>query len=71
MTGNPEYNVHWMTPKPIYVNTSEVDGLPRGKGIKTFYYNAYHLSGLYDRNQENPIYQDHLWVPKFELGNYF
>ena len=71
LSGNPDCSVYWLTGRPIFSNRQEVDSLPRGKGIKTFYYHALHLSGQVNREKEELLFKDHLWVPKFELGNYF
>lgn len=71
MTGTPDYQIFWLTGKPVYVDRQEIEGLPRGKGTKTFYYNGIHISGINNRGHENALFQDHLWIPKYELGKYF
>jgi hypothetical protein len=38
ITGNVISNLHWLSELPIFVYRRDIDGLPRGKGIKTFYY---------------------------------
>ena len=48
ITGNVISNLHWLSELPIFVYRRDIDGLPRGKGIKTFYYHAVHISGRFE-----------------------
>lgn len=71
MTGSSEYEIYWSTGKPVYVDKVEMEGLQRGKGMKTFYYDGIHVTGIIGKGHEGSLYQEHLWVPKYELGKYF
>ena len=45
ITGHPVSGLYWLTDLPIFVHKRDVADMPKGRGIKTFYYHATHISG--------------------------
>lgn len=40
-------------------------------GVRTYYFDAYHIRGLPEFTFENTDYEDYAWVPKPEMNKYF
>jgi hypothetical protein len=41
------------------------------KGVRTYYFQAHHYRGLPDFDLSNTVYDDHAWIPKRQLNEYF
>jgi len=39
-------------------------------GVRTFYFDAFHLRGFSDFNFDETDYEDYAWLPKTKIGNY-
>ena len=40
-------------------------------GVRTYYFDAYHIRGLPEFTFEETDYEDYAWVPKPEMNKYF
>jgi hypothetical protein len=59
-------NLYFGNKKPVYCTKAEIDNMPKGKGIKTFYYKGNSMSGI-------PVFptgqfKSYKWVTKAHLG---
>lgn len=70
LTGYKNTALHWLSNKPIFVHKREAE-VPRGVGVKTFYYHAVHLAGrMVHEGETTSMWKEHKWVPKGQLSQY-
>lgn len=41
------------------------------KGVRTYFFQANHQRGLPEMNFDETEYEDHVWIPKRQLNEYF
>jgi len=55
--------------KPNFVRKEEMENMEKGKGIKTFYYKGFSMSGI--PKYPTGLFKDFKWVPKPHLHKFF
>lgn len=72
ITGNMNPHIHWISNLPCFIHKRLVDGLERGIGIKTLYFEAAHINGVFEKNpSKRKSWKEFRWAPKGELAKYF
>jgi len=62
-------NIFFETRKPDFVRKEEIANMDKGKGIKTFYYKGFSMSGI--PKFPTAMWKDYRWVPKPHLHKFF